>query len=110
MESKVRVFEAMETSRQLRTDVERACRAGRRPNGLTGDEFRPIMVRNTTEDVTAQEQQLRQREQVPDIRSFGTTKLQAVDRCRKIGEGKSAACVTSGCDHEAFFNPVSSAG
>ena len=77
---------------------------------LGGDEFRPVMVRDPAEQVAAHEQQLRQRDQVFEGRTFGATKLQALDRCRQIGDGDSAARIASGVDHDAFFKPVSSAG
>ena len=110
IEKRVRFLEAMETPREPRTDVERACGTGRQRDRLGGDLFRPVMIRDTAEHVTAKKQNLRQRDQVFEGRTFGTAKLQALDRCRKIGDGDSAARIASGVDHDAFFNPVSSAG
>jgi hypothetical protein len=38
------------------------------------------------------------------------TPVGEIDQCRKIGDGNSAARITSGIDHHAFLKPVSSAG
>ena len=100
----------METPREPRADVERARGIGRQRHRLGGDLLRPVVVRDTTEHVTAKEQQLRQREQVFEARTFDTAKLQAIDRRRQIGDGDSAAGIASGIDHDDFFRPVSSAG
>src|ERR1700745_4389088 len=91
IEKRVHFLEAMEAACQLRTGVERARAARRHPDCLSGDEFGPVMVCDTTEDVTPQEQQLRECEQGVAGRTFGAPQLQAVDRCRKIGDGTSAA-------------------
>ena len=87
-------------------------RIGRRCDGLFGDRFGPVVVRDATEQVTAKKQMLRQRNQVVEGRTFHTTTLQAFDRGRKIGESDSPARVTCGVDPHAcrVFRPVSSAG
>ena len=54
------------------------------------------MVHDTAEQVTAKKQKLRQCDQVFEARTFGTTKLQAIDRRRKIGDGNSPARIASG--------------
>ena len=110
IQSGVRLLEAMETRRELRTKVEGPCGTRRRGNCLDADGFRPVVVRDTTKHVTAHEQQLRERDQALEATTFRTTKFQAIDRCRKIGDGDCAARITSGIDHAAFFNPVRSAG
>ena len=109
-ESGVRFLEAMKSSRDLRTDIECGCGLRRQRDRLGGDDFRPVMVRDTTKHATAREQQLRERDQALEGSTFSTTTLQAIDRCRKVGDGDCTACITSGIDHDAFFNPVSSAG
>ena len=68
------------------------------------------MIDDTAEQVTAKKQDLRQRFKVFEGRTFGAAKLQALDQGRQIGDGDLAACIASGVNHAAFFNPVSSAG
>ena len=103
-------LEAVEARREPRTDVERGRGVGRRPRGLGGDRLRPVVVRDPAQEVAAREQEVRQREQVLEARTFGTTTLQAFDRRRQIGDCDPAARIASAVDHEAFFSPVSSAG
>ena len=59
-----------------------------------------------------EEQELRQRDQVFERRTFDAAKLQAIDHRRKIRDGDSPARVASGVDHRALrvFRPVRSAG
>ena len=47
---------------------------------LIGDAFGAVMVRDTTEQVAAKKQQLRQRYEFFERRTFDTAQLQAFDR------------------------------
>lgn len=59
IEKTVRFVEPMETARETRAHVEHGCGIGRQRHRLGGDELRPVLVSDTTEHVTAQEQQPR---------------------------------------------------
>jgi hypothetical protein len=90
-------------------DVECACGTGQRYR-LLDDFLCPVMIDDTAEQVTAKKQDLRQRFKVFESRTFGAAKFQALDQGPQIGDGDWAACIASGVNHAAFFNPVSSAG
>src|SRR5690348_3279973 len=100
----------METTSEPCTDVECARAARRQGNRLAGDELRPVMVSDPAKQISAQEQQLRQRYEVFEGPRLRTPKLPAVDHRRKIRDGDSAARITTGVHHAASFPPVSSAG
>ena len=100
VEQRVCFLEAMEPLREPRTDVQRAGSIRRRCNSLLGGSFGAVMVRDTTEQVAAEKQQLRQRHEVFERRTFDTAQLQSFDRRGKIGEGNSTARIAPGRVHD----------
>jgi hypothetical protein len=62
------------------------------------------------EQIAAEEEQLRQCDQVVEGGARETTGVETVDRCRQIGHGNAAARLAPAVDHDAFFTPVNSAG